>query len=325
MSILEQITERFPVRRSKAQKEAFRKWIMGKMTEMGYRPKVEENGGGSHQNVVCGNPETAKVVFTAHYDTSTFIGLPNMMIPRNWLLYILYQMVIVGLLLAIAFGGGFLLALATGKPDLMRFGLLGIYLLEMVIMLHGPANKHNVNDNTSGVAAVLETMAQTPPEKRGDVAFILFDNEEKGCRGSKAFAKDHLQVQYTRLIVNLDCVGVGEHFLLTSSKLARSTEEYVLLERVMAAQEGRSVHFFSSATSAGNSDHRSFKCSVGVASYNLVSGVGFCTGAIHTPRDTEADQGNIDFLVKGLTAFVAQLPGENDAASGTEKTPEVPA
>ena len=68
------------------------------------------------------------------------------------------------------------------------------------------------------------------------------------------------------------------------------------------------MHFFSAATTAGNSDFRSFKCGVGISAYRQVSGVGFCTGAIHTARDVRADQGNIAFVAEGLAACVAQLP-----------------
>ena len=306
MTILEQITEQFPVRKSKAQKAAFRKWVMGQMAAMGYRPRVEENS--NHQNIVAGSPDTAQITFTAHYDTPVCIGLPNLMIPRNWPVYILYQGMIVAILLAIAFGGGMVLAALTKNPDMLRIGLLAVYLCLILFLRYGPANRHNVNDNTSGVAAVLELMAKIPEEQRAKVAFILFDNEEKGCAGSKAYAKDHLQVQHTRLIVNLDCVGVGEHVLLFVPRLARNMEAYELLERVLAAMPGRTVHFFSAATSAGSSDFRSFKCGVGVSAYRQVTGVGFCTGRIHTWRDTQADQGNIDYLSGALAAAVEQLP-----------------
>jgi len=311
MTVLEQINEQFPIRKSKEQKAAFRKWALGQMASLGYRPRVEESDNGKHCNIIAGSPDTAKITFTAHYDTPVCIGLPNLMIPRNWAVYLLYQTCIVALMLAIAFAGGMVLAMLTQTPDMLRVGLLGVYVLLMVFMLYGPANRHNVNDNTSGVAAVLELMARIPEEHRSKVAFILFDNEEKGCRGSKAYAKEHLQVQHTRLIVNLDCVGVGEHFVLSVPKLARNMEEYELLERILAAQEGRTVHFFGAASTRGNSDFRSFKCGVGVSAYSMVTGVGLCTGRIHTWRDTEADQGNIDFLAQALSECAKQLPEED--------------
>ena len=310
MTVLEQINEKFPIRRSAAQKADFRKWATAHMAELGYRPKVEENDKGKHQNVVAGNPEKAAIVFTAHYDTPVCIGIPNLMIPRNFPVYLLYQALVVGGMLLLALAAGIGIGALTKSRQMMLLGYFGVYMALLMLMLYGPANKHNVNDNTSGVAALLETMARIPAEQRGKVAFILFDNEEKGCRGSKAYAREHLQVQHTRLIVNLDCVGVGDHFIVSSSSLARNTEEYPLLERVLGGREGREVHFFSSVTTRGNSDYRSFKCGVGVSAYHMTPGVGFITGDIHTWRDTEADQENIDFLAAALAETAAQLPVE---------------
>ena len=306
MSILEQINEQFPIRRSNEQKEAFRKWVMARMEEMGYQPRVEESGG-KHHNVVCGSPDEAQMTITAHYDTPACFGLPNLMIPRNWPVYFLYQGAIILAMLLISFAVGTGLMALTGEEALLRIGLLGAYFGLISLMLYGPANKHNVNDNTSGVAALLETMAKIPEAHRQKVAFILFDNEEKGLRGSKAFAKAHLQVQYTGFIVNLDCVGVGEHILLTVPKLARNIEAYQLLERLLAEREGRTVHFFGAFGTRGNSDFRSFKCGVGVSAYRKVPGVGFVTGAIHTWRDTRADQGNIGWISDALADGAARM------------------
>jgi len=313
MSILEQIVEKFPIRRSAEQKEAFSKWAMAQMGAMGYRARVEEGDKGKHRNIVAGNPETAKIVFTAHYDTPACIGIPNLMIPRNFPVYLLYQIAVVGGMLAIALGFGLGLGVLLQNQQAMLLGYFGVYMVLLMLMLYGPANKHNVNDNTSGVSAILELMARIPEEKRQQVAFILFDNEEKGLKGSKAYAKDHLQVQHTTLIVNLDCVGVGEHFILAVPKLAQNKEEYQLLERVLASHEGRTVHFFNAATTCGNSDFRSFKCGVGVAAYEQKPGVGFITGKIHTSRDTVADQGNIDFIADALADCAAQLPAAEEA------------
>ena len=310
MSILDKISERFPIRRTKPQKEAFRKWVMAEMTAMGYSPRVEASGNGKHRNVVAGSPDAARMTITAHYDTPACIGLPNLMIPRNWPVYFLYQGLIICILLAIAFGVGLGLMALTGSEEMLRVGLLAAYFALLGFMLYAPANRHNVNDNTSGVAALLQTMERIPPEHRQKVAFILFDNEEKGCQGSKAFAKEHLVVQHNRLIVNLDCVGVGDHFLLTVPSLARNLAEYALLERILAEREGFSVHFFGALTTRGNSDFRSFKCGVGVSAYRQVPGVGFCTGDIHTWRDTRADQANLDFISGGLADLVQQLPQE---------------
>ena len=54
--------------------------------------------------------------------------------------------------------------------------LIAYYAL-LLVMIMGPANKNNVNDNTSGVAAVLRLMESLPQEARERAAFVLFDDE----------------------------------------------------------------------------------------------------------------------------------------------------
>lgn len=58
----------------------------------------------------------------------------------------------------------------------------------MLLMMFGAANKHNVNDNTSGIAALLETMQRLSPEAREKTAFILFDHQETAAAAQRATA-----------------------------------------------------------------------------------------------------------------------------------------
>ena len=82
------IMEDFQVRKSKKQKEAFRVWLCGELEAAGCAPKVE--GGFAAKNVVAGDPDTAKVIFSAHYDTCAVLPIPNFITPRNMFFYICY-------------------------------------------------------------------------------------------------------------------------------------------------------------------------------------------------------------------------------------------
>ena len=84
----------------------------------------------------------------------------------------------------------------------------------------GPANEHTVNDNTSGVTTLIDTMTILPDELKSDVAFIFFDLEEAGLVGSKSFFKKHKNVMNNKLLVNFDCVSDGENILLVLNKKA---------------------------------------------------------------------------------------------------------
>ena len=307
MTICEKITERFPVRKTEEQKQAFRQWVKAEIAGMGYSARVVESDKGRQQNIVVGDPLHAEVTITAHYDTPSTILLPDLQIPRNFPVYLLWQLLIIGGMLLISFVVGAGLGLATQSGDLMILGFFGAFLVLMLLQMNGFANKNNVNDNTSGVAALLETMARIPEENREKTAFILFDNMEKGRRGSKAYARDHVEMQHTGFVVNLDSVGVGDVFVASVPALAKQLPQYEKLEELLASCPGRETRFYSSVMTRGNSDFRSFKCGVGITAYRQVSGVGLYLGKLHTAKDTFADQGNIDCLADALSTLAKRL------------------
>lgn len=306
MSYLSFLLDKFPIRKTGPQKDAFRTYIKDEAKKLGYRysfhsPKAMTD------NIVIGDPMTAEVTFTAHYDTPANMILPNLMIPRNLPVFFLYQMVVVGVLLILSLVIGVGASLLLQNPDTgFVIGWL-FYMFLLMMMLFGPANKHNANDNTSGVAVILEMMAQIPPEQREKVAFIFFDNEEKGMLGSKAYAKANLEFQHTHLLINLDCVGVGEHMLFISPKLAVNHPAWEKLPVAFENRTERQVHFFPKAGSACNSDQKPFKCGVAVVACKRAPVIGFYCDKIHTKKDTFADEGNIRFLAEGLADFVARI------------------
>ena len=305
MSMINTLVEKFPIRRSKAQKEAFRAWAVEQAAQMGYQAQVETIK--DHNNVVIGDPETAQAIFTAHYDTPAGFFLPNLMTPRNRVVYYLRQAGMILLFILLAVMADVLVLLLTGDERAAFLVAYAIYMGLVLLMMFGPANKHNVNDNTSGVAAVFETMARIPEAQRSKAAFILFDNEEKGLLGSKAYAKTHPAVKESGFLVNLDCVGDGDHVLLISNKQAREAAAYSALTAGMEAQSGRELHLFPMETSKGSSDHKNFKTSSVIYACRTAKIVGFYCDKIHTSRDTVCEQVNLDFIAGGLSEFVGKL------------------
>ena len=305
MSIISTLVEKFPVRRSKEQKEAFRAWAVEQAQAMGYQAQVESQK--DHHNVVIGSPETAQVIFTAHYDTPAGFFLPNLMTPRNKLVFWLRQIWMILIFILLGAVVGVPAGLLTGSREIgFWLGWL-VYMGALMLMLYGPANKNNVNDNTSGVAAILETMARISEENRAKTAFILFDNEEKGLLGSKAYAKAHPQVKENGFIVNLDCVGDGDHVLLLAGKKAREAAPYAALTTGMGTQEGRELHIFPLEKSVYNSDQKNFKVSCAVCACREGKVIGYYCDKIHTSRDTVCEQINLDFIAGGLSDFAAKL------------------
>ena len=305
MTRLQEITGRYPIRKTEEQKNAFLKYAVLEARKMGYKAQVEEDG--RHRNFAAGDPERANVIFTAHYDTSANRVLPSPIIPRNIPLFLLCQLGIVALLFVISFFAGWLSFALTRESRLTLIVFLLAYYALLMLMILGPANKNNVNGNTSGVAAVMQLMEQLPPELGDQAAFLLFDNGEKGKAGSRAYAARHPQIKKQTVIFNMDCVGVGDHLLIICKNYARATYAYPLLTEAFQAGNGITPHFYPSSGSTVNSDHQSFRrgfCAVCCKKHRWM---GFYTPYIHTRRDTQASQGNIDYLARCLTAFVKSV------------------
>lgn len=307
MNYLEEITSRFPIRRKAEQKKAFRDWALAEIRRMGYSVKVEQTGLPCHENIIVGNPEKAPVLFTAHYDTPARALLPNILLPRNPVVYFLYQVLIVLILLA---GSAVILLLAgslTGSPEAARLLWIVTYLgILLYISFGGMANKNNVN-STSGTAALLTIMALLPEEDRAKAAFIFFDNEEKGLGGSKSYAKEHQQVAYTRFTIHMDCIGLGENILVISRKLSRQHQEFAPVRRHMERITARKVHFFDSIGSVCNGTWKSFKSGVTICACKKAPVVGFYTPHLCTGRDVHADEGNISAIADALTECVKEM------------------
>ena len=303
MSFIEQLNEKFPIRRSKEQKAAFRAWFMQQAEELGYSARVEENNG--HLNVVVGDPETASAIFTAHYDTPAASFLPNVMTPRNKVFFWAYQMLQVGILVALGCAVGVPLAVISGDDYTGFLAGYAVYMGCLALMIFGPANKHNVNDNTSGVAAVLETMARIPEENRSKTAFILFDNEEKGCRGSGAYAKAHPQVKENGFLVNLDCVGDGDEIVMFPTKaMKQDTAKMDALRKITGAFGTKSIAIRDSGFSYYPSDQKQFPYGVGIAALRRSKRAGLYLSRIHTKKDTILEETNVNILRAAIVSLI---------------------
>lgn len=315
MSYLDHINQNYPVRRNGREKQDFRKYVLGLMAEKGVKATVETTGDGKNKNIVIGDPLSAKVVCTAHYDTPAASLFPNLMIPRNMPLFFLYQFVPVILMLAVALGGGYLIAnivspSGLGTESYMRVFLLAylvIYYALFFLMYRAFKNPNNHNDNTSGVAAVLSSLDELNAEQLNDAAFILFDNEEKGKKGSKAYCKDHKDAMKDKLIVNFDCVGNGENIIFIAMKKAEQHQLYAKLKESFADSDGYKVYFYPVKGSESNSDYKNFPCGVGCMACKRTKDGLFYTPYIHTPKDTVAKEENIQYLTKGMREFFSVM------------------
>ena len=301
-----EILERFQIRKSKQQKAEFRRWLSGELSKAGYAPKEESHGGlipGC--NLVVGDPDTAEVICTAHYDTCAVMPVPNFITPRNMLWYLVYQFGLVAMI--------FLLAVAVEVAVIRAFdppSFVAVLAMEAAMffclwwLMFGPANKRTANDNTSGVVTLVETALAMPAELRNRVCFVFFDNEEKGLFGSAAFAKVHKAAKSGKLLLNFDCVGEGDSLQFFPAPGLK--QDAAALERLEAAFAGNDRKTVEMVRGFGfyPSDQRHFRLGAGVCALKKNRVFGYYMDKIHTGKDTVLDEENVRILRDGVMRLV---------------------
>lgn len=299
------ILTQYPVRKSKGQKQAFRTDVCGYAASLDYECR-EEAGGLGVRNLVIGDPEKAKVLITAHYDTCAALPFPNLITPCNFLPFLGCQLLQIFALLTASILLGILVGILTASVDIGYWcGYLGFWVF-LVLMLIGPANKTNANDNTSGVVTLLEIARTLPENQREKTCFILFDLEEAGLLGSAAYQKAHKDETTHQLVLNLDCVGDGDHIrLFPTKRLKKDPGRLEFLRRICGYHGKKSIQLRESGFAVYPSDQRAFPYGVGICALRN-SKAGLYLGRIHTKRDTILEQTNVNLLRAALTTFLCQ-------------------
>ena len=168
-------------------------------------------------------------------------------------------------------------------------------------------NKNNANDNTSGVATILTLIEKMGSEQLEKVAFILFDNEEKGLLGAKAYNKAHKTQMQDKLLVNFDCVANGKNIIFIAKKKAEENAYYSLLKESFAPNNEFSVDFYPLTGSVSNSDYKKFEQGVCcVACKKTKQGILY-TPYIHTSNDVVADVKNVEFLSSCSIKYIDKI------------------
>lgn len=290
------------VRKTKLQKTYFIEWVTEYVKNLGYEVKIEKGPFGA-RNIVVGDVSKAKAIFTAHYDTCAVMPLPNFITPKSITCYLLYQLFLSVFIIALPVAVAFIVGLL--EPMLMPIvTFVGIYAI-VALMMFGPANKHTANDNTSGVTTVLDLLTALSEDKKGEVAFVLFDLEEAGLLGSSGFAKKHRKEIKDIPLINFDCVSDGENIIFALNRKAKGLKEQ--LENAYISD----VKFNVEVCQKGifyPSDQMNVPMGVGVAALKKSKKFGVLyMDKIHTKKDTVYQQDNIDFLVKGSLRFIDSI------------------
>lgn len=309
------ILQEYQVRKSNKEKTEFIEYIKTRLARVGYNPEtditIEEKGKGilKSRNIVVGDPKTAKVFFTAHYDTCAVIPFPNLMTPTNPVLFTLFQLVLLVLIFGLCFLLTLIFTLATNNmfdPGLVMIVFVYAFLF---YMLFGYRNKHTANDNTSGTITITKILEALPEEDKAKVCVIYFDNEEKGLFGSSFFYDKHKKEMNNKLLINFDCVGDGRDIVVLGKAKARKDDLYnSFLQSFESCKGHYDVDFLSRdmLPMMFGSDQMHFSKGVGVCALRK-SPVGRYVARIHTPFDTICREENINYIVASMKRFVEGL------------------
>ena len=302
------------VRKSSKEKREFRAWLTGELEAAGWTAREEGSFFAGH-NVIAGNPEKAKVLYTAHYDTQAVLPFPNFITPRNMGAYIAYQVLIVlafFVAVAVAEGVTILAFRALGAKELLPVVAplvsMAVCFFFLWWLFFGKANRHTANDNTSGVITLMEVALALPPEDRDKVCLVFFDNEERGMLGSANFASRRKQVKKETLVLNFDCVSDGDSIQFFPTKALRKKEAegtLAAIENAFTPMEEKEVAVYREG-GIYPSDNASFKRACGVCALKKKGKI-YYMDRIHTAKDTVFMEENIALLREGCLRLAKGL------------------
>ena len=298
----QKIFDAYQVRKSRKQKQAFIHMMQENIPTL----QVQEMGLPKSRNLVIGDPETAKVILSAHYDTCARLPFPNFITPKRPIIAILYSILVIVPYIAAIFLLNLLLRYCNFDFWVYYWISIAAYAAVMWMFLAGPANKHTANDNTSGVITLVEIYHALSEEQRKQVCFVFFDNEEKGIIGSAQFRKKHKRFIRNKLLINFDCVSDGDNFLLGISK--KANQKYrVAITRAFTSTEDKNVMLENLRKVYYPSDQAGFPVAIAVASLKRSKLFGYYMDKIHTNRDTAFDERNTQFLKERTIQFMESI------------------
>lgn len=295
------VLQLFPVRKTSAQKQSFRDAVIDYASKLGYTCR-EESGRFGCRNLILGDPDSAKFLVTAHYDTCARMLVPNWITPCNVYVYLAYQILIVAAMIVVSVLTGFL-ADCIWKGAGSFVGMVTYWVLLFLLIL-GPANPSNANDNTSGVVTLLEIARTMPDNQRHKVCFVLFDLEEAGLIGSSAHRKAHRQATNRQMVLNLDCVGDGDHLLMFPTKaLKKDRKKVTSLYKACGYFGRKSLLVWEKERYLYPSDQMRFPYGVGICALRKKKKWLYLS-RIHTENDTVLEETNVNILRAALTTFI---------------------
>ncbi|MBN2279538.1 MAG: M28 family peptidase [Candidatus Marinimicrobia bacterium] len=293
---------RFPKRLKRKDKTLFLDFIVNKMESLGYAMKT--TNGRYYFN--CVNLETEKddceVVLGAHYDTPTILPFYFEYLFR--LIGHTRQFLLLLMLFTILAAGSFFLKNYEYLDWLLRAFQWTFYISFLSLLIPNPVNQ---NDNTSGVATLLDIAEKISgnPDLKSKIKFIFFDNEELGLLGSfmqrKKWKKENFFLT-DKKIITVDCVAHGEVPVIVYHKNAELAHQ---LSNTFFSQNIKSkvlrLPFYPISDNYPFSETGAVNISM--MNRTVVPG-GYYIKNVHNPRDNQVDFNIINLISNTLIRFI---------------------
>lgn len=293
--IEDNIIANYQVRKSGKQKARFREYVK---SIMGSEYDVKEDVFRNNVNVVLGDVDKAKIIIGAHYDTCAVLPIPNLIIPNSLWGFIFSQVIMVFLMFGLAYLMAYIIMMVIGE-NVLVFSVCLLFIAWWT--MYGMANKHTVNDNTSGVIVVLKMALKLDVRMRDKVCFVLFDNEEKGLLGSKTMASKYALKD--KLILNFDCVSDGDDIIFFANKAIKNNEKIESVIKEVYKGNGKKRVSVNKGFGFYPSDNLMFKKAYGICALKKCMNINYMD-RIHTCFDTKYDEENINILVDSTCEFI---------------------
>lgn len=311
--LFEKYTQTYGKRFTRNQKHRFEKALSEDMQKAGYEKTIIK---GSKMLVMraedffYGNRKRMKTVIVVPYDTPEkkfwhkvfyfpFDGTKTMnktLVATYVPIILLYVFILLGLYV----GGNFLTS-AT-MASVMSFLMFVLVLLLIYLMIHGIGNKHNVNRNSSAVAAAVELAQSLDKDERQRVAFLFTDKNKSSFLGARCADEDFAKEGKNPNIICLDCIGTGAVTMMgynpQNRKLAMEIAKYypvkgknidaVKLDEAMRTQTAMSYFRKAIVIASGELDEE-----------NRLYVMGTGTG-----KDKYADVTHITHIIEMLKAYL---------------------
>lgn len=319
----------YQVRKNKKQKTSFIQQACSAAASARYTSNVVRTRSGA-RNIIVGDLEKAAVVYTAHYDTPSRSLLPSFVFPATPALTILYQMAVAFAVLIPAFIVYFAMSAIFGafgiSPAVVVLLSLifaaAAFVTAMILFVSGPPCKNNANANTSGVAALFEIMAEIPEELHDYAAFVFFDEQENGCVGSREFARKNRRKLGKKLVVNFDCIGIGDEIVIATRSGVKKELEFI--KEAFDEERGFAV----SMLKGGNripSDHNNFKHGVGISAFKRSKTGMLYADGMCSDNDELCEEKNLNYIIESAIKLVRIILENTRADALVPEHPEAPA